>query len=227
MVQHVLSTFLYLMIGYVLMSAIVVGFWGVRAVRFRQPEVIANNLEATIRGWLNDFGMSTKPASDPTWNFGVLTALPYGGSVHIIQMKERPGFITFQSNLAISAEHQAVLKAMPIAYFEKLAREVVPAVFLANIVLAIRTRLSDVSFFSQLAIAELTEEDLLRHINDMDNAILLAREAIFLGVERAPRLIGPRNIRMDSSAEDGWARHASEDTRLKQANGAAGSYDLY
>ena len=152
MVQHVLSTFLYLMIGYVLMSAIVVGFWGVRAVRFRQPEVIANNLEATIRGWLNDFGMSTKPASDPTWNFGVLTALPYGGSVHIIQMKERPGFITFQSNLAISAEHQAVLKVMPIAYFEKLAREVVPAVFLANMVLAIE-RDSAMSPFSRLAIA--------------------------------------------------------------------------
>jgi len=125
MVQHAFSTFLYGMIGYALMSAIVVGFWGVRALRFRQPEVTANNLEATIRGWLNDFGMSTKPASDPTWNFGLLTTLPYGESVHIIQMKERPGFITFQANLAISAEHQAVLKAMPTAYFEKLAQEVV------------------------------------------------------------------------------------------------------
>jgi hypothetical protein len=197
MVQHAFSTFLYLMIGYVLMSAIVVGFWGVRAIRFRQPEVTANNLEATIRGWLNDFGMSTKPDSDPSWNFGLLTALPYGGLAHIIQMKERPGFITFQADLTISAEHQAVLKAMPIAYFEKLAQEVVLGVFLANMVLAIRTRLSNVSFFSQLAIPELTKQDLLKHLNDMDNAILLARRAILLGVERAPRLVAPRNIRMD------------------------------
>jgi hypothetical protein len=192
MVQHVFSMFLYGMIGYTLMSAIVVGFWGVRALRFRQPEVTANNLEATIRGWLNDFDMSTKPASDPTWNFGLQTTLSYGESVHIIQMKERPGFITFQANLAISAEHQAVLKAMPIAYFEKLAQEVVLGVFLANMVLAIRTRLSEVSFFSQLAISDLTQENLLNHINDMDNAIILAREAILLGVERAPRLVGPR-----------------------------------
>ena len=197
MVQHAFSTFLYGMIGYALMSAIVVGFWGVRALRFRQPEVTANNLEATIRGWLNDCGMSTKPASDPTWNFGLLTTLPYGESIHIIQMKERPGFITFQANLAICAEHQAVLKAMPIAYFEKLAQEVVLGVFLANMVLAIRTRLSDVCFFSQLAIRELTEDELLKHINDMGNAIILSREAILLGVERAPRLVGPRNIRMD------------------------------
>jgi hypothetical protein len=197
MVQHAFSIFLYGMIGYVLMSAIVVGFWGVRALRFRQLEVTANNLEATIRGWLNDLGISTKSASDPTWNFGLLTALPYGGSVHIVQMKERPGFITFQANLAISAEHQAVLKAMPIAYFEKLAEEIVLGVFLANMVLAIRTRLSDVSFFSQLAISDLTEENLLNHINDMDNAVILAREAILLGVERAPRLVVPRNIRMD------------------------------
>jgi hypothetical protein len=197
MVQHAFSIFLYGMIGYVLMSAIVVGFWGVRALRFRQLEVTANNLEATIRGWLNDLGISTKSASDPTWNFGLLTALPYGGSVHIVQMKERPGFITFQANLAISAEHQAVLKAMPIAYFEKLAEEIVLGVFLANMVLTIRTRLSDVSFFSQLAISDLTEENLLNHINDMDNAVILAREAILLGVERAPRLVVPRNIRMD------------------------------
>ncbi len=197
MVHHAFIMFLYGMMAYALMSAIVVGFWGIRSLRFRQPEVTASNLEAAILGWLEDFGMRTKPASDPAWNFGVLTALPYGGSVHIIQMKERPGFVTFQANLAISAEHQAVLKALPIAYFEKLAQEVVLGVFLANMVLAIRTRLSDVSFFSQLAIRELTKGDLLRHLNDMDDAIILAREAILLGVERAPRLVSPRNIRMD------------------------------
>ena len=196
--QHAFSMFLYGMIGYVLIGAIVAGLWGIRALRFRQPEVSANNLEPTIRGWLNDFDLSTKPASDPAWNFGLLTTLPDGELIHIIQMKEHPGFIAFQANLAISAEHQAVLKAMPIAYFEKLAQELVLGVFLANMVLAIRTRLSDVSFFSQLAITtDLTEDDLLKHINDMDNAIILARKAILLGVERAPRLVGPRNIRMD------------------------------
>ena len=197
MVQHAFTTFIYGMIGYVLMSAVVVGFWGIRALRFRQPEVTANNLEPIIRGWLDDFDLSTKPASDPTWNFGLLTELPNGESLHITQMKERPGFITFQANLAISAEHQAVLKAMPIAYFEKLAQEVVLGVFLANMVLAIRTRLSDVSFFSQLAISDLTEDELLKHMNDMGNAIILAREAILLGVERAPRLVGLRKVRMD------------------------------
>jgi hypothetical protein len=198
MVQHAFSTFLYGMIGYALMGAIVAGLWGIRALRFRQPEVSANNLEPTIRGWLDDFDLSTKPASDPTWNFGLLTTLPDGELIHIIQMKQHPGFIAFQANLAISAEHQAVLKAMPIAYFEKLAQELVLGVFLANMVLAIRTRLSDVSFFSQLAITtDLTEDELLKHLNDMDNAIIMARKAILLGVERAPRLVGPRNIRMD------------------------------
>jgi hypothetical protein len=198
MVQHAFITFLYGMSGYVLMGAIVAGLWGIRALRFRQPEVSANNLEPIIRGWLDDFDLSTKPASDPMWNFGLLTTLPDGELIHIIQMKEHPGFIAFQANLAISAEHQAVLKAMPIAYFEKLAQELVLGVFLANMVLAIRTRLSDVSFFSQLAITtDLTEDELLKHLNDMDNAIIMARKAILLGVERAPRLVGPRNIRMD------------------------------
>jgi hypothetical protein len=198
MVQHAFSTFLYGMIGYALISTIIVVFWGIRALRFRQPEVSANNLETTIRRWLDGLDLGSKSASDPTWNFGLLTALPGGESIHIIHMKEHPGFIAFQANLAICAEHQAILKAMPVAYFEKLAQEVVLGVFLANMALAIRTRLNGVAFFSQIAITtDLTEDALLKHLNDMESAIILARKAILLGVERAPRLVSRRNIRMD------------------------------
>jgi hypothetical protein len=198
MVQHAFSMFLRGMTGYTLISAIVATLWGIRALRFRQAEVSANSLEPIIRGWLNDSDLSTKPASSPTWNFGFLTTLPSGESIHIMQMKERPGFITFQANLAISSEHQAILKAMPIVYFENLAQEIVLAVFLANVAIAIRTRLSGVSFFSKLAItSELTEDRLLKNLYDIDDAITLARKAILLGATRAPRLVVPRNIRVN------------------------------
>ena len=197
MVQHVFSTFLYGMIGYASLSAIVVGFLGIRALRLRQPEITGNTLEPTIRGWLDDFDLSTKPASDPRWKFGLLTTLPDGESIHVIQMKEYPGFIAFQANLAISAEHQAILKAMPIAYFENLAQDVVLGVFLANMDLAVQTGLSGVSFFSQVATTHLTKGILFRHLADMDKAMGLARKAILLGVDRAPRLVSHRNIRMD------------------------------
>ena len=194
--HHAFSMLLYGMIGYALMGAILAGLWGIGALRFRQAEVTPNNLEPIIRGWLDNSDLSTKPASNPTWNFGLLTTLPDGKSIHIMQMKEHPGFITFQANLAISTEHQAILKAMPIVYFEKLAQEIVLGVFLANMALAIQTRLSGVSFFSKLAITtDLTEDDLLKHLYDIDNAITLARKAILLGVERAPRLVVPRNTR--------------------------------
>ena len=42
MVQHAFSMVLYGMTGYTFMSAIVVGFWSIRAIRFRQAEVRAN-----------------------------------------------------------------------------------------------------------------------------------------------------------------------------------------
>jgi len=114
-----------------------------------------------------------------------------------VQMKEHRRFITFQANVDISPEHQAILKAMPVTYFEKLAQEVVLKVFLAMMVLAIRTRLSEVSLFSQLACTDLTEDAFFKHMDDMDNAILLARKIILLGVERAPRLVSPRDMRVD------------------------------
>ena len=53
MVHHAFIMFLYGMMAYALMSAIVVGFWGIRSLRFRQPEVTASNLEAAILGWLS------------------------------------------------------------------------------------------------------------------------------------------------------------------------------
>ena len=167
MVQHAFSMVLYGMTGYILLSAIVAGLWGIRTLHFRQAEVRANSLEPIIQGWLNNSDLSTKPASNPTWNFGFLTTLPSGASIHIMQMKEHPSFITFQASLAVSTEHQAILKAMPIVYFEKLAQEIVLGVFPANVALAIRTRLSDVSFFSKLAITtDLTEDNLLKHLYD-------------------------------------------------------------
>jgi hypothetical protein len=189
-----LSAVVYGMIGYALLSAVVVGFWGIRALRFKQLEEAGENLEPTLRGWLEESGLITKTASDPAWDFGLVTTLADGESINIVQMKEHRRFVTFQANVAISPEHQAILKAMPGTYFEKLAQEVVLKVFLAKMVLAIRTRLSDVSLFSQLALTDLTEDAFFKHLDDVDNAILLARKIIFLGVERAPRLVSQRDM---------------------------------
>jgi hypothetical protein len=195
MFQHTFSVFLCAMTGYVLLSAIAVSLWGIRALRFSQAEARANSLEPMIRNWLDDSDLTTTPASNPAWKFGFLTTLPSGELLHIMQMKEHPGFITFQAHLAISAEHQAILKAMPIGYFEKLAQEIVLGVFLANVAIAIRTRLSGVSFFSKLPATGLTQVGLLKHLYDIDDAIALARKVILLRATRAPRLVVPRNIR--------------------------------
>ena len=191
------STVLYGMIAYALLSAIVVGFWGIRALRFKQIEVAAGNLQPTLCRWLEDSGLSMKPASDPAWDFGLLATMSDGEPIYIVQLKEHRRFITFQASLAIPAEHQAILKAMPSAYFDKLAQEVVLKVFLAKMVLAIRTRLSEVTLFSQLAINDLTEDAFFKHLDDIDNAVLLARSIVLQGVERAPRLVSPRDMGVD------------------------------
>jgi hypothetical protein len=191
------SIFLDGMIAYVLLSAIVVGFWGMRAIRFQQFEIAGGNLQPTLCRWLEDSGLRTKIVFDPTWDFGLLATMPDGEPVYIVQLKDHRRFVTFQASLAIPAEHQAILKAMPGAYFEKLAEEVALTVFLAKMVLAIRTRLSEVSLFSQLAITDLTEGAFFKHLDDMDNAILLARRIVLQAVERAPRLVSPRDMRVD------------------------------
>ena len=191
------SIVLYGMIAYALLSATVVGFWGIRALRFKQFEVAGGNLQPTLCRWLEDSGLRAKTASDPAWDFGLLTTLSDGEPIYIVQMKEHPRFVTFQASLDIPAEHQSILKAMPGRYFEQFAQELVLKVFLAKMVLAVRTRLSGVSLFSQLAIQDLTEDAFFKHLDDMDNAVLLARSIVLQGVERAPRLVSPRDMGVD------------------------------
>src|SRR5580658_10376040 len=178
------SIFLYGMIAYALLSAIVVGFWGMRAIRFKQFDVAGGNLQPALCRWLEEAGLRTKIICDAAWEFGLLTTMSDGEPIYIVQMKEHRRFITFQANLAIPAEQQAILKAMPGAYFEKLAQDVVLKVFLAKMVLAIRTRLSEVSLFTQLAINDLTEDAFFKHLDDIDSAILLARSMVLQAVER-------------------------------------------
>lgn len=64
--------------------------------------------------------------------FGLQTTLPVRESVYIIQMKECRHFIALEARLTLSPEHQAILKAVPRAYLEKLMQEVVLKVFLAE-----------------------------------------------------------------------------------------------
>ena len=197
MFQHAFNTLLYGMIGYALLSVSAIVFWGSRALRFRCTEVTADNLESTIRGWLCDSGLSTKRVSNPAWIFGLQTTLPVGESIYIIQMKERRHFIALEASLTLSPEHQEILEAVPRAYFENLMQEVVLKVFLARMVLTIRMRLSDISFLSKLAITRGSmKDDFFEHLDNMDNAIILARDTIAHAVERAPRLVDERNIRI-------------------------------
>jgi hypothetical protein len=198
MFQHAFRTLLYGVLAYALMQAIIVSFWGIWALRFRRPEEIDDDPERLIRKWLDAAGLSTMSVSGPMWVFGLLTTFADGVCIFIVQTKETPYIIRFHSHIVISSEHQAILKAMPAGYVDKLAQDLALKVFLARMVLATQTRLSGVALFFQLAItAGLDKAEFLTHVEDMHHAALLARETILLAVERAPRLLGPRDIRID------------------------------
>jgi hypothetical protein len=194
MFHHVFNTLLYGMIGYALLTVSGIVFWGIRALRFKHPEVTADDLESTIQGWLYDSGLSAKCVSDPAWMFGLLTRLPDGESVYVIQRKESRSFISFEASLDVSPEHQSILKAAPKAQIEKLMQEIALKVFLSRMVLTIRMRASDVSFLSKLAVTRSSMKgDFFDHLDDMDNAIILARDAISRVVEPGPRLVDQRS----------------------------------
>ena len=182
------------MIGYALLTVSGIVFWGIRALRFKHPEVAADDLESTIRGWLYDSGLSAKRVSDPAWIFGLLTTLPDGESVYVIQRKESRSLISFEASLDVSPEHQSILKAASKAKIEKLMQEIALKVFLSRMVLTIRMRASDVSFLSKLAVTRSSmKDDFFDHLDDMDNAIILARDAISRVVELGPRLVDQRS----------------------------------
>jgi len=89
-----------LIIGYVLTG---------QAVLSRQTKITAENVEANVKKWSEDLGMSIERTSRQDSYFSYTLRLHNGDPIEVFRAKEKPGYLQFMSTISVAPEHQAVL----------------------------------------------------------------------------------------------------------------------
>jgi hypothetical protein len=177
--------------GCVLVAIALLCFWGIAAIpKTHPPDVTDKNIEQNIRGWLDDFGLSTKKQQDePTTIFTLVTTLPNGDPIAIGQLKTHPRYLTIQSTVTISPEHKSVIDKLSKVESDELVAQVNLEMARAKVSNIMTSPLGSVVLVSRLPItSDLTEDEFMRHIDDMDSDISIVRDTVQLRVAAANRV---------------------------------------
>jgi hypothetical protein len=78
-----------------------------RAVPER-PRVTSENIEGKIRGWLDEFNITSGKVADEHSFFNYLASAPNSPPVTIAREKEHPQFLVFGANITLNKEDQSV-----------------------------------------------------------------------------------------------------------------------
>jgi len=156
-----------------------------------RPDTTPGNVEKNIRTWLDNFGLAVKKEVDPTMYFRLTVTLVNGNPLLVARPKARDHYLTFQSNLTLSPEHQAMMERMSGAQTERVLEELALELGRLQIGHAIQwPPFTGVMLIRLVPItADYTEAKFAASLDEMDLAINVARTATSLAIARnAPPL---------------------------------------
>lgn len=114
-----------LIIGYVLT--------GRPVLSRQQPQVTSENIEANVKRWSENLGMSVERTNRQDAFFSYTMRLYNGDPVEIFRGKDKPGYLQFMSTISVAAEHQAILAKLSEVQSEKMIQELNLEVARANL----------------------------------------------------------------------------------------------
>ncbi len=158
-----------------------------RAVFSKQrPQTTPENLETNIRVWLDNFGLASQKQTNDAACFLIAVTMKNGNPVAIFRPKMGDRYISFQSRVTVSPEHQAPMNAMPRPVQEKVSREVALELVRANIGYTMEGMpISAVTVVKSVVISSaLTEDVFVALLDQMDSALNLAKLGIVTAIER-------------------------------------------
>lgn len=177
------------LIGCTLAAVCLFAFASFTALPQRTLLVTPENAETTLRAWLDSFGLSVKRESDPESHFALVVTLSNSTQVAITRPKRQQSYVMFQSLLAVSREHEAMLTRLSEDARDEVLRELVLELARARIgnVLQGPELLKSVRVVRSVPITSLSEESLARLLDEIDSGVQLARQAIVLSLYRRSR----------------------------------------
>lgn len=184
------SPVLYGLLGSGSVAIILVAFYGLAAIPKKQrPQTTPENVEANLRVWLDAFGISTRKVTDQDSHFALIVTLNNGTPVAIVRSKKLDRYIVLQSTLTISPEHKTLLDKLSngqkMQIREELAVEMARAKIGFTIEPSLEPSLSGITLTRRVPITtNLAEDTFMERIDEIDEAVILARNTIVLALER-------------------------------------------
>jgi len=120
--------------------------------------------------------------SDDKFNFIYLIALPSGRSVLVGNPKQREGYLQLEGTMALGPEHQAALKKLSPTQLESIMDEINLEMAIGKVGFGFVNGPTQAMFVSKAIpiSSSLNENSFVGYLDEMDSALLLAREAIRL-----------------------------------------------
>ena len=186
-----LNALMYGLAGSALVAVIFVCLVGLTAIPRGEDETTAKNVEGRIRAWADTFGMATKKDSRDDSFFVIILTLHSGTGVIIRRPKSRERYIEFDTNIAVSPEHEQIIKNLSEEQSQRIFEEVVLELARSKIGYSVSgPPISNMFLVKAVPVANLTEESFANDLDDIDSAQGLSIMAFRLAIEneqtRAP-----------------------------------------
>jgi hypothetical protein len=150
------------------------------------PEITVDNVEQNIRTWLDTFKVGEQVESDETAYFTYAVTLANGNHVIVARSKGRDHYITFTASVMVSADHASLLAKMDANEAQQIEDEVDLDLAMFKIGRTmIGSPLKGVLIIKSVPItSSLTESEFASALDEMDNGLAVARQAIRTSIGR-------------------------------------------
>lgn len=174
------------LIGAGLAAVIVVAFVALTRMPKPLPGITPDNVEASLRTWLDNFELSSKKIDDPQSIFALVITLDNGTHLVASRPKTLDRYLLFSSSVSFGQEDNALLARMPKEESDQLKLRISAELVKARVEYSMDA-LNTITILRRIPITENVTEDTVMHTVDAINFDkLLVLQTIYLTLHGQP-----------------------------------------
>jgi hypothetical protein len=174
--------------------AIVVGINVLNSPMLKPPDAITlENVEDHVRQWLDEYDLGVQRQKSDAAFFSFLVTLLDGYPIEITRTHDKPHYLILQGTIRVSPEHAAIIDKLPRDKAIKVMDELSLELARAKSSFRITTKTDPwkpeaITIYKGVIITpNLTADDLIRDIDEVDSNMIVASAAIRLGTAQQPK----------------------------------------
>ena len=150
-----------------------------------EPTTNTNTIERDARRWLDNFGLSNKTIIDDSVYFA-LQAQMANGTLIIARSKKRDRYLEMTAGMNLSPEHEVIVKSLTPKRIKLISDSVIRQLALGRVNMVVTFPFKEIRFVRMIPIIKtLNESTFIEAVDDVDKAMLIARQTIVIELQTA------------------------------------------